>query len=310
MNIAAIGTWVPEERVENAQKLAMFGMDMEFLETKLGFLRRARKPDGMSASDMGVKAFEDLEGRTALDRSAIQLLVVVTQNPDRVIPHTAAIIHEKLGLSGHCATFDISLACSGYPHALAAASAMMKAYSMSCGIIVTADPYERVIDPNDRGTSMIFGDAATATLLRQGPGYALRDVSFGTVPGSNGCLWSDPHLAMNGREVMSHVAHEVPDAMRTMLGRHGLTPADIPFVAIHQASLHVVEFVRTKLGLAETVAPFEAANNGNSASSSIPLLLSSRINQRLHERVAMCAFGAGFSWATAMIELESEVTRA
>lgn len=310
MTIVAIGSFVPTPRISNVPKLAAFGRDMVFLEKKIGFLTRAQKLPGTLTSDMCVTAFEDLERIASIDRSGIGLLVVVTQNPDRKIPHTSAIVHQKLGLGRDCATIDISLACTGYPHAIAVVEGMMATCDIACAVVLTCDPYLEIIDPDDLATAMIFGDAATATLmLRDGPGYALRDATFGTLPGSNGCLHCEEHLFMDGRQVMANVVHEVPGAIRGLLAKHALTPADVPFFALHQASRHVVELLRADLGLTEPAAPFEAGDIGNTASSSIPLLLQDRVNQRRHERMAMCGFGAGFSWGTVLLERNSEITK-
>ena len=187
--IRAIGTYIPPGREQNRPRLADFGLAPDFLERKLGILQRSVRGPNEETSDLCVSAFADLLRALPLDPAALQLCCVVTQNPDQKIPHTSAIVHEKLGLGKHCMTFDVSQGCAGYVHALAIVNGLMTSLRLEHAVIFTCDPYSKIVNPADKNTSLIFGDAATATYLtRTGDGYALEDALFGTLPGSSDCL--------------------------------------------------------------------------------------------------------------------------
>src|SRR6185437_3685113 len=146
-------------------------------------------------------------------------LVVVTQNPDRNIPHVSAQLHGRAGLSESCAVFDISLGCSGYVYGLAIVKSFMQAQGLRSGVLITADPYSKIIDPADRNTVLLFGDAATATLIADDPVWTLEAFSFG----SRGKDWpairtEAGKFVMNGRGVFNFAATTVPNDITAMLG--------------------------------------------------------------------------------------------
>lgn len=309
--IRAIGTYLPAGSVDNAPICEGFGRDPQFLADKLGFLSRRTKADSEAVSDMCVRAFEDLERHDAVDRERLGLLIVVTQNPEQKIPHTAAIVHQKLGLSRQCMTFDISQGCAGYIHGLAVAGALMLTQSIDEAVLITCDPYSGIVDPNDLATAMIFGDAATATLLtRKGPGFRLSDAAFGTAPDSWGCLTCRDTLFMDGRQILSNVVHEVPQTIRELLGRNGLRNEDVDYFALHQASRHAIEKLREALDVDPARAPFVAGHIGNTVSSSIPLMLQDRINAQAPGLILACGFGVGFSWGAGILKPDQEGVQA
>lgn len=303
--IAAIGSFIPQDRISNIPLGARFGKDLDFLERKLGFTARAVKSPGMTTSDLCVRAFEDLERKHGLRRDDIDLLVVVTQNPDQKIPHVSALVHQKLRLGSRCATFDISQGCAGYAVGLAAVNGWMRTLGARNAVLLTCDPYSGIVDPNDAATAMLFGDAATATLLSSEicQGYQLRDAMFGTLPDSANCLTCKDHFFMDGRQVSMNVMNSVPSAIHALLSRNGLAMDDLSQVLFHQASLYVVETLRTKLKIAADTAPFEAGEIGNTVSSSIPILMQQAMASR-QKRLLICGFGIGFSWSAAILERE------
>lgn len=302
--ITAIGSYIPEERVQNSLLAPRFSKDQHFLEHKLGFVARAVKPAHMKTSDMCVRAFENLEHHYPIDRSRIDLLVVVTQNPDQKIPHTSAIVHQKLGLGAQCATFDISQGCAGYAVGLAAVTGWMKTLGCRNAILLTCDPYSGIVDPDDTATAMVFGDAATATLLSTevDEGYHLRDALSGTLPESYGCLTCEERFFMDGRQVSMNVMSTVPPAMQALLERNALSFDDMSHVLLHQASLYVIETIRSRLNLSEQKAPFAASSIGNCVSSSIPLLMKEVLIENNSNFIMTCGFGIGFSWSVGLLE--------
>lgn len=300
--LAAIGTHIPHTRVSNEDSEHLQGAKADFLTNKIGVSSRAVKAPEQSTSDLCVAAFNDLTDRVAPDPADIELACVVTQNPDMRIPHTAAILHEKLGLSERCMTFDISQGCSGYVHGLAVVISLADRLSLRNAVLFTCDPYTTIVDPRDRNTALIFGDAATASYLTVGSsGYQLVDADFGTVPGTASVLRCDTgHLFMNGRAVFMNAAHRIPACIARILERNDLDIADIDLFLLHPGSRRMIDVLRKEIGVDESRLPFEIQDYGNTVSSSIPLMLASRLRENPPTTLLMCGFGVGFTWGTSL----------
>ncbi len=314
--IGAIGTYIPERRVPNVALLPTFGLNEEFLRAKLGIRMRAIKDDGEETSDLCIKAFADLRAEVSIALPDVQLCCVVTQNPDVNIPHTAAIVHQKLGLASSCMTFDLSQGCAGFVHGIALLISLMASLDLSQALLFTCDPYSKIIDPEDKNTALIFGDAATVTYLARGaPGYALIDASFGTEPGSASCLSWDrplgkdghrPILKMDGAAVLYHATHSVPNSIRALLAKHGKSVDDIDSFLLHPGSKRVVDLIKKDLKLPDAKVPFEIESYGNTVSSSIPLMLKKHLTEGKHGRLVLSGFGVGFTWGTCLVEFQDE----
>lgn len=303
VRIGGIGGYIPTRRESNIERLADFGLNENFLSTTLGIFARALKEPEEQTSDLCVRAFHDLLTQLTVPTSDIQLCCVVTQNPDLNIPHTAAILHQKLELPRSCMTFDVSQGCAGYAHGLAIASSIMDRLALDHALIFTCDPYSKVVDRMDKKTSLIFGDGASVSYLcRTGGGYALVDANFGTVPGSASCLVSNGVLKMNGAAVVMNAVREVPMSIRALLQNNGMTFDDVDLFLLHPGSKRVIDLLRKELKLDSAKLPFEIAEYGNTVSSSIPLMLKQHQRQRIHKRLLLSGFGVGFSWGTCLIE--------
>ncbi|WP_367156085.1 ketoacyl-ACP synthase III [Methylomonas sp. HYX-M1] len=302
IGIQAIGTYIPVQRIDNRERLSQFAVDESFLHDKIGMLRLAVKAADEETSDLCCKAFADLQRKVLFDSDEIQCIVVCTQNPDgRGLPHTSANVHGKLGLSDSCAAFDISLGCSGFVYGLSVIQAFMQANGFEKGILFTADPYSKIIDAQDKNTSLLFGDGATATLIGGRPLWQSGRFVFG----SRGCESSaiqveeNGKLAMNGRGVFSFSATEVPSSIRRALSDNNLTENDVDCYLLHQGSRYIVDTIAKKLGVAPDKVPFGAADYGNTVSSSIPLLLNESAAD--HRIVVVAGFGVGLSWASTVL---------
>lgn len=315
IRIGGIGTYVPAGRSSNSDRLEFFGLTDEFLRSKLGIVSRSIKSDDEQPSDLCVKALEDLRAQTSVDLSEIQICCVVTQNPDKFVPHTAAIVHQKLGLKKPCMTFDLSQGCAGYVHGLAVITSLMASLRLDQALLFTADPYSKVINPEDKSTALIFGDAATVThLVRNRLGYALVDASFGTEPGGTNCIVVErspsggpgPTLQMDGNAVLYYATRSVPTNIRDLLARNGITIDDIDRFLLHPGSLRVIELLKKELKLPADKVPVEIEDHGNTISSSIPLLLKQDVIDKVHRRLLLSGFGVGFTWGSAVLELRDQ----
>lgn len=301
--LSAIGTHLPDKRLPNAQAATSLAVPEGFLATKIGITTRAVKEPGQRASDLCAAAFAELRERTHIDPAAIRLCCVVTQNPDMRIPHTAAILHERLGLSKQCMTFDLSQGCAGYTHALAVVTTLANRFGFDDALLFTCDPYSDIVDPHDRDTALLFGDGATASYCTTGAaGYRVVDADFGTAPGTSSVLRCDSGpLTMQGRAVFLNAAREAPASIRRVLARNDLAIGDIDLFLVHPGSKRMVDALREDLELDESRLPFEIAEYGNTVSSSIPLMLATRLRGRAPTDIVLSGFGVGFSWGTCLI---------
>ncbi|HEX7341280.1 MAG TPA: ketoacyl-ACP synthase III [Rhodanobacteraceae bacterium] len=305
IGIKAIGTFLGPDRVSNLDRSEQAGKDHDFISHKIGFETLARLPANQETSDMCVAAFSDLQKTSGSRLDDIDCLIVCTQNPDAYgLPHTSAVVHKKLELGHDVACFDISLGCSGYVYGLSVITAFMQANSLRSGVLITADPYSRIIDPEDWATELLFGDGATATWIGEDPVYTCRPAMFG----SNGALGhsicvTEPagKLAMLGSNVFKFSMTVVPEQITRYLQRESLSPEDIDVFLFHQGSRFIVENLAKKLSLPADKVPFEADQTGNTVSSSLPLLLVKRM-QAPKPRILMSGFGVGLSWATMILD--------
>jgi 3-oxoacyl-[acyl-carrier-protein] synthase-3 len=299
IGLSSVAYYLPEERIDNLAAAGRFGIGESQLQEKIGFRALARKPAASDTSDLAVEAARRLLARADIDPARVQLLVLVTQNPDgRGLPQTSAIVHAKLGLPQSCASFDISLGCSGFVYGLATAAALMEASGITCGVLVTADPYSKIVDPADRDTALLFGDGAAAALLTDRPQWRIGRCDFGTQGSAGDSLkvGAEGRLHMNGRGVFNFSATEVPGSIRRALERNALTLPDVDRFLLHQGSRYIVETVARRLGIVDRAA-FCAQDYGNLISSSIPVAFAEQVRES-DRRVVICGFGVGLSWAT------------
>jgi len=301
LGIAEIGRYIPNVRVSNVEKLAKFELDEDFLKNKLGVLSQSIKDEDEKTSDLCVKAFYDLEQKTEINKEDIECCIVVTQNPDYNIPHTSAIVHGKLALEESCACFDISLGCSGYVYGLSTIIAFMQNNGMKKGLLFTADPYSEIIDHDDKNTDLLFGDAATVTLISTEALYKPVDFSFGTKGKEYQQLLCDKKLYMNGRAVFNFTATVVPKHIQNLMQKNNLSDDQIGRYILHQGSRFIVDTITKRLKIAQEKVPFNMLEYGNTVSSSIPLILAEEMKSE-HSYMLLSGYGVGLSWASTILQ--------
>ncbi len=302
--ITNIGCYIPEKKISNFDLLDKFETDENFITNKIGVVQRARKEPEEKASDLCIKAFANLQSKVTIDLLEIDCCVVVTQNPDFNIPHTSAIVHGALELTERCASFDISLGCSGYVYSLSIVTAFMQANGMKKGLLFTADPYSDIIDENDKNTALIFGDAATVSLLdAEQSGLVPLGFDFGSKGAGHKNLMNEDKLFMNGRAVFNFTAATVPISINKLLDKLDLTKEDIERWYLHQGSKYIVDTISKRLGLESERVVFDMYEYGNTVSSSIPLLLSKDIEKlQIGQKIGLSGFGVGLSWASTVLQ--------
>ncbi|MCG9790052.1 ketoacyl-ACP synthase III [Vibrio mediterranei] len=297
--IKDIGTYIPKFAVDNNLNAQKFELDDSFIESKIGAKKLARKASEESTSDMGVAAVKNLVEKSELSLDDIEVVVVVTQNGDyNGLPHTSAEIQRKLNLHDNVSCFDVGLGCSGYVYGLSILKAHMVDMGFSNGLLVTADPYSKILDENDRNTSMLFGDAATATWLSTDGVLEIGRPKLNTQGEESHSLIQNNHLEMNGRSVFNFAATTVPKHVKQYIESRDLTSDDIDLYVFHQGSKAIIDTINRRLKLSSDKSPCEIESVGNTVSSSIPLVLSGRLQNKEYQRILISGFGVGLSWAT------------
>jgi len=303
IGIESIVGYIPPGRINNLDRLGEFDVDKRFVEEKIGVLQVAAKDKNQDTSDLCIEAVKRLQKKNPIELMEIDCLVVCTQNPDRRgLPQTSAIVHDKLSLSERCAVFDISLGCSGYVYSLSIIQSLMEANSLKKGLLFTSDPYSKIIDPKDKSTSMLFGDASAVTLLGNKPIWKIGKAVFG----SKGDQWqaihvkADGRLSMHGRDVFNFAVTTMPKNIKETLDKNGLSTSEIDLFALHQGSKFIIDILRKRLGVPEEKMPFVAADYGNTVSSSIPLIVE-KVAPDV-QRILVSGFGVGLSWGSLVLE--------
>ncbi len=306
IGIEKIGYYIPSGRISNLGRLKEFDMTEDFVVNKLGIKEISQKNDEETVVEMCEKACVNLEKQLGYTDKEIDVLVVVTQNPDTNIPHTSAMLHEKLGLPKSCATFDISLGCSGYVSALSILQGFMYINGMKKGILVTCDPYSKVVDKSDKNTALLFGDAATATLLSENYTFELGKFTFGTVSEKNDALYvRNGKLEMKGRSIFNFASTEIPQDIDDLLERNKCSSEEVDLYLFHPGSKYVINSIVDRAKIDINKVSYDNSEYGNAISSSIPLLLKNEISSD-KDTILLSGFGVGLTWGSVIIRRRYE----
>lgn len=304
IGISQIGIYIPECRVDNRKKVERHNVTEDFLVNKIGIRFVSVKAPSDATSDLCVYAFRELKAQNGeFDERAVDCLCVCTQNGDYRLPQTSSIVHNKLGLPSECASFDISLGCSGYVYSLTLMKSFMEANELKCGVLFTCDPYSTIIDPDDRNTDLLFGDAATATLLRREFTLRIGKGVFETDSENFQALIKrkDEKLIMDGRTIFNFAMRHVPLNVGRCLELNSSKTEDVDLFLFHQASKYVVENIKKRMKLDTGKVPFGIIDYGNTVSSSIPILLKEYLGNKEVMNIMLTGFGVGLSIGSVLL---------
>jgi 3-oxoacyl-[acyl-carrier-protein] synthase-3 len=330
MKLRAIGHALPERAVASSEVARWSGLEESFIREKIGIASRRFLSDGETPVALAQRACEDLLAKAPeLDPKRVKLLILVTQNPDFKIPHSSALLQSALKLPNDVGCFDINLGCSGYVYALSTVKGLMLSEGISDALLVTCDPYSRIMGRGDRDTIALFGDAATASWLSSEKGAEIGRLDWGTdgagaenliVPQGGSarplsCLdhpeakvddAGELRLHMNGRGIFNFMIQRLPGTLKVCLEKNGLTDEAIDYYVLHQASRFMLQTLATRLRIPAAKLPINLEQVGNTVSSSIPLLLADLgQNGALRGKtVLISGFGVGLSWASNILRFQ------
>lgn len=316
--VCGIGSWLPPRSVGNAELAARLDTSDEWIRSRTGIQRRHVIDEWMSTSDLAVEA-----GRRAIKSANVDdvgAVVLATTTPDRPCPATAPDVATQLGLGGRPA-FDVSAVCTGFLYALASGAGLISARVADSVLVVGAETFSTILDPNDRTTTAIFGDGAGAVVLRAGepdePG-ALGAFDLGSdgngaelimIPagGSRQRVArqaGDNYFAMQGKAVFRTAVTRMAESATTVLAANGLTIADVDKFVCHQANQRILDAVAAELGVPQSRFLSNIASVGNTAAASVPLALADGVERgelTAGQRVLLCAFGGGLTWGSTVL---------
>lgn len=304
VGIKGFASSIPNNWIETKVQAERLGLTSSDWGEEAGFTQLARRFPGQDASDLCVSAAFELFKSGSLELGEIDCMVVVTQNPDGYgIPHTAALVQRKLGVSNGCASFDIGLGGSGYVYGLSVVRSFMESNGLRCGLLFTADPYSRIIDDTDAASALRFGDAGTVTVLTDRPRWKIGRFDFGA--SAQHARAMEVRLDLGGTlqldvpTVRDVALEHLPRSIDRALKANKVSMDDIDRILVHQAGHDLLRELRQRLG-AEEKLQFHAGGYGDTVSSSIPLVLQNNLDPA-DRCVAISGFGTGLSWASTIL---------
>ena len=318
--IAGTGGHLPARRLTNAElavQLAERGVETsdDWIVERTGIRARHFAADGEQCSDLAVAAARRALEAADCDVASIDLIIVATSTPDMVFPSTACIVQQKLGIVG-CAAFDMQAVCSGFVYALTVADSMIRSGAANKALVIGAEVFSRLLDFDDRGTCVLFGDGAGAVVLQasDSPGLIAselhadgRYVDILCTPGSvaGGLVRGDPTLKMDGQAVFKLAVGVLEEVARSVLVKAGRSEADIDWLIPHQANIRIMQSTARKLNLSMDKVIVTVADHGNTSAASIPLALDVAVRDRRIARgdtVMLEGVGGGFTWGAVLLD--------
>jgi len=305
--VSGVGHCLPDRIVTNDDLAARLDTSDEWIRTRTGIRQRHMVDTGTSTSDLAVGA-----GRRALASAgltSVGVVVLATTTPDHPCPATAPVVATRLGLPDVPA-FDVNAVCSGFLYALATATSMLASGLYDTALVIGADVFSVLVNPDDRATAFLFGDGAGAMVLRAGePGE--QGSVLAVELGSDGRLEdiilvedAKSPYTMAGQTVYRHAVAQMTASTRSIVERVGWSVSDVDHFVGHQANQRILDAVAARLKMDPGRVVSNLATVGNTAAASIPIALSeAAASGRLRpgDRVALAAFGGGATWGAAAL---------
>ena len=300
--ITGLGSALPDKVLTNADLEQLAQTNDAWIVERTGI--RQRHVGGMT-STLSVEAGRKALDQSGIDPADIDLVVLATTTPDQLVPATASVVQDQLGL--HCGAFDVNAACSGFTYGLVAAQGMIT-MGINNILVIGCDSLSRITDYTDRGTGILFADGAGAAVLqcRQAEQSALLGWDLGSDGSAARILYADigGTLQMEGKEVFRRAVRVMVDSGRKTLAMAGVTAEDLALVVPHQANLRIIESAMSKLDISMDKASINLDRVGNTSSGSIPMALDEAVADgrvKPGELVLLVGFGAGMTWASALL---------
>lgn len=324
MSVRGVVACIPEKEVRNERDYPWFdAAEIRKITSMAGIKSRRVTADNVCTSDLCVAAGQALLKRLAWDPATVDGLILVTQTPDYVMPSTSCIIQQRLGIPNTCAAFDVGLGCSAYVYGLWLANSLIASGGCRRVLLMTGETPSKFVDPKDRTTALLFGDAGSATALEasdktKGPTrayYVMR--SDGT--GANhliirGGMFRDRFpeeiseycVHMDGVQIFDFTRTYVPALIDDVYALSSTTAKDYEYFIFHQANQYLIKFIASKAGVDMAHVPLSIGDFGNTGAASVPLTLALAGTPKTlgsDYNVMLLGFGVGLSWGGVSLRL-------
>jgi len=315
--IIGMGSYLPERVLMNEELAKMVDTSDEWIKERTGISQRHIAAEGQKTSDLGYEAALAALKDADISADELDLIIVATSTPDLTFPSTATIIQERLGMN-HGAAFDVQAVCSGFIYGMNVIDAMMRAGNAKRAMLIGAETFSRILDWEDRGTCVLFGDGAGAVILEatessddDAPGILhsyirsdgrYRDMLY--VDGGPSATQTVGHLRMQGNAVFKHAVTEIANVMRDCAQQSDVNVSDIDWFVPHQANQRILTAVAKKLKIDPDSVISTVALHANTSAASVPLAMKAAIDDGRIQRghlVMLEAFGGGFTWGAALL---------
>jgi len=316
--VLGCGSYLPERILTNAELASRIDTSDEWIVQRTGIRERHVAAEGEFTSHLAIKAARAALHHARLDAQAIDLIVLATSTPDNTFPATAVAVQDGLGIH-HGAAFDLQAVCSGFVFALATADNFLRAGAYKRALVIGAETFSRILDWNDRGTCVLFGDGAGAVVLeaQTEPGKSSdrgvltthlrsdgRHKSKLYVDGGPSSTQTVGLLRMEGREVFKHAVGMITDVIVDAFNATGVTADDIDWFIPHQANKRIIDASANKLHIAPQKVVLTVDLHGNTSAASIPLALAVAVKDgrvKKGDLLLLEAMGGGFTWGSALV---------
>ena len=327
MYINGLGFYAPERVLDNQALSASIDTSDEWIRSRTGIAARRLASEDQDCSDLAASAARSAIASSGLPLERISHIIVGTVSGDSAFPATACLVQNKLGIA-NAVSFDISAACSGFLYGMEVARGLLAVDPKAAVLLIGAETLSRRVDWQDRATCVLFGDGAGAAVLSADPALPGGGVAPAVVEGilcegggggdllychgggthhvykRGDAVGTEYFLHMNGQEVYKHAVRAMSGVSVRLLESLGLSVADVDLVVPHQANLRIIKAVLDRLGVSEEKAFLNLDKYGNTSAASIPMALAEAVDTgvvRPGFRVLLTTFGAGLSWASALI---------
>lgn len=314
--ITAVGAYVPDRILSNADLEKMVDTTDEWITTRTGIKERRILDKEKATSDMGAPAVQQLLDKRGISAEEIDCIICATVTPDMLFPATANIIADKVGAK-NAFGYDIEAACSGFLYALATAGAFVESGKYKKVVVVGADKMSSIVDYTDRTTCILFGDAAAAVLVEpneeglgimdsilksdgSGRDYLHMKAGGSLNPPTHETVDNKEHyIYQEGKTVFKFAVVSMADVSYEIMQRNNLSADDVAWLVPHQANLRIIDATRNRMELPEEKVMINIQKYGNTTGATIPLCLwewESQLNKG--DNIILAAFGGGFTWGS------------
>lgn len=320
-DITDISFFIPKENYSN-QLLIKKTKSIKKIISKVGINKKFATNDNEYATDIAISAIKKILKNDNKLIKNIDFFIYCTQSPDYSLPSGSSYIQNKLFPNRYIPSIDINLGCSGFVYSLSLAQGLIASNQAKTVLIATADTYSKIIDKNDLSVRTIFGDGASAVILRKSKKNNNYFFDQGTDGAGNNDLicyssglkknskTKSPQLYMNGLNLFNFTLRTVPNSINLVLKKNKLKIDQIDFFIFHQANKYMLESLRDKLKIDKNKFYINLENKGNTTSSSIPIAIYESLEKKLlkkNYKVLLCGFGVGYSWSTTILEVNNKL---